>query len=197
MSLPVGEAITVIHSYTTSIALLINGVARIVEGFSGKHSSISRAFLIGVGTTAVVISAPLSISPSFFGPILAGTIIGIGLVIRGIQTVFASQKKIYRNARDILECLPENPSTILATPLIRRAILVVYECITVIAIPTGKDIAIASNMRNKYSKSNSWPSVLSTSKNSDDDFFYSNEEQYTASTELPKCRCDLETLERI
>jgi hypothetical protein len=38
------------------------------------------------------------ISPSFFGSILAGTIIGIGLVIRGIQTVFASQRKIYRNS---------------------------------------------------------------------------------------------------
>jgi uncharacterized membrane protein HdeD (DUF308 family) len=98
MSLPIAAAITVIYSYTTSIAFLINGVARIVEGFSGKHSSISRAFLIGVGTTAVVISAPLLISPSFFGSILAGIIIGMGLVIRGIQTVFASQRKIYRNS---------------------------------------------------------------------------------------------------
>lgn len=98
MSLPVAAAITVIYSNTTSIAFLINGVARIDEGFSGKHSSISRAFHIGVGTTSVVISAPLLISPSFFGSILAGTIIGIGLVIREIQTVFASQRKIYRNS---------------------------------------------------------------------------------------------------
>lgn len=48
MSFPVAAAITII--IFIGIAFLINGIARIVEGFSGKHSSISRAFLIGVGS---------------------------------------------------------------------------------------------------------------------------------------------------
>lgn len=96
MSFPVAAAITIIT--LISIAFLINGIARIVEGFSGKHSGMSRAFLIGVGTTAVVISAPLLIPPLFFGSILAWTIIGIGLLITGIQIVFASQRKICRNS---------------------------------------------------------------------------------------------------
>ena len=70
MSFPVAAGIIII--IFIGIEFLINGIARIVEGFSGKHSSISRAFLIGVGTMAVVISAPLLKSPLFFGLILAG-----------------------------------------------------------------------------------------------------------------------------
>jgi hypothetical protein len=40
-----------------------------------------------------VISAPLLISPLFFGSVLAGIIIGICLLITGIQMVFGSQRK--------------------------------------------------------------------------------------------------------
>jgi uncharacterized membrane protein HdeD (DUF308 family) len=85
MSFPVAAAITIV--VFIGIAFLINGIARIVEGFSGKHSGISRAFLIGVGILAVVLSAAVLASP-FFGARLAGIIIGIGLLITGIQMVF-------------------------------------------------------------------------------------------------------------
>ncbi len=50
-----------------------------------------------------------------------------------------------RNARDIPECLPENPSIILAIPLIRKAIPM--NIIIVIAAATGKDIAIPAKIR--------------------------------------------------
>jgi len=85
MSYPVAAAITII--IFIGIAFLINGIARIIEGFSGKHSRVSRAFLIGVGILAVALSAAVLISP-FFGAILAGIIIGIGLLITGIQMIF-------------------------------------------------------------------------------------------------------------
>jgi uncharacterized membrane protein HdeD (DUF308 family) len=85
MSYPVAAAITIV--VFIGIAFLINGIARIVEGFSGKHSGISRAFLIGVGILAVALSAAVLASP-FFGVRLAGIIIGIGLLITGIQMVF-------------------------------------------------------------------------------------------------------------
>jgi uncharacterized membrane protein HdeD (DUF308 family) len=52
------------------------------------QARLSRAFLIGVGILAVALSAAVLISP-FFGAILAGIIIGIGLVITGIQIIFA------------------------------------------------------------------------------------------------------------
>jgi len=85
MFYPVAAAITII--IFIGIAFLINGIARIIEGFSGKHSGVSRAFLIGVGILAVALSAAVLISP-FFGAILAGIIIGIGLLITGIQMIF-------------------------------------------------------------------------------------------------------------
>jgi hypothetical protein len=50
-----------------------------------------------------------------------------------------------RNARDIPECWPEKPSIILAIPLIRKAIPM--NIIIVMAAATGKDIAIAANIR--------------------------------------------------
>jgi len=50
-----------------------------------------------------------------------------------------------RNARDIPECLPENPSIILAIPLIRNAIPM--NIIIVIAAATGKDIAMPAKIR--------------------------------------------------
>lgn len=70
------------------VSLLFNGVARIVEGMTGRHSGMSRAFLIGVGILALIISV-LVLSFPLFGIVLAGTIIAIGLLITGIQMVFA------------------------------------------------------------------------------------------------------------
>ncbi|MGC2425497.1 MAG: DUF308 domain-containing protein [Nitrososphaeraceae archaeon] len=86
MSFPVTAAITII--IFIGIAFLINGIARIIEGFSGKHSGISRAFLIGVGILAIALSVAVLASP-FFGARLGGMIIGIGLLITGIQMIFA------------------------------------------------------------------------------------------------------------
>ncbi len=85
MSYPVAAAITIV--LFIGIAFLINGVARIIEGFSGKHSGISRAFLIGVGIMAIALSVVVLASP-LFGAVLAGTVIGIGLLITGIQMIF-------------------------------------------------------------------------------------------------------------
>jgi uncharacterized membrane protein HdeD (DUF308 family) len=93
MSFPVAAAITIV--VFLAIAFLFNGIARIVEGFSGKHSGAARAFLIGVGILALVISAIVLISPLFFGATLAGIIIGIGLLVTGIQMVFAGIRGRY------------------------------------------------------------------------------------------------------
>ena len=85
MSYPAAAAITIV--VFIGIAFLINGIARIVEGFLGKHSGISRAFLIAVGIMAVALSVAVLASP-LFGARLAGLMIGIGLLITGIQMVF-------------------------------------------------------------------------------------------------------------
>ena len=63
MSFPVATAITII--IFIGIAFLINGIARIIQGFTGKHSGASRAFLIGVGVLAIALFR-CSISISIF-----------------------------------------------------------------------------------------------------------------------------------
>src|SRR5918912_442069 len=81
MSYPVAAAITIV--LFIGIAFLINGIARIVQGF-----------LIGVGIMAVALSVAVLASP-IFGARLAGIIIGIGLLITGIQMVFTGIQMIY------------------------------------------------------------------------------------------------------
>jgi uncharacterized membrane protein HdeD (DUF308 family) len=82
----VGTAFTVI--IFIGIALLFTGIARLVEGFSGKHSGWSKAFLTGVGIFSIVLSIAVMVSPAF-GAALAGFIVAIALLITGIQMVAA------------------------------------------------------------------------------------------------------------
>jgi uncharacterized membrane protein HdeD (DUF308 family) len=84
MTYPVGAAKIII--IIIAIAFLINGIARIIRGFRGRHSGASKAFLIGVGVLAVAISIAVLAAPTF-GATLAGIIIAIGLLITGIQMV--------------------------------------------------------------------------------------------------------------
>jgi uncharacterized membrane protein HdeD (DUF308 family) len=84
MSYPIAAAITII--IFIGIAFLINGIARIIEGISGRQAGVTRVFLIGVGILAIALSAAVLISP-LFGVRLAGILIGIGLLITGIQMI--------------------------------------------------------------------------------------------------------------
>ena len=86
MAFPMAAAFVIV--IFIGVSLLFSGVARIVEGMIGRHSGMSRAFLIGVGILALIISV-LVLSFPLFGIELAGTIIAIGLLITGIQMVFA------------------------------------------------------------------------------------------------------------
>ncbi len=83
---PVATAYTLI--IFIGIAFLFGGCARIIDGFTGTRSGGSRAFLIGVGILAVILSIAVLVSP-LFGAVLAGIIIGVGLLITGIQMVVA------------------------------------------------------------------------------------------------------------
>lgn len=84
ISYPVATAVIV--TTFIGIALLFNGIARIVEGMTGKHSGWARAFLVGVGILSIIIAIMVLGSP-LFGAVLAGTIIAIGLLITGIQMI--------------------------------------------------------------------------------------------------------------
>jgi uncharacterized membrane protein HdeD (DUF308 family) len=68
------------------IALLFDGIARVVEGMSGKHSGWQRAALIGVGILSIIIAIAFLASP-LFGAIVSGIIIAVALLITGMQMV--------------------------------------------------------------------------------------------------------------
>lgn len=93
ISFPVAAAVVV--SVLIGIALLFNGLARIIDGLSGKHSGWTKVLLVGVGALSLIIGTLVLVSP-LFGTVFVGFIIAIGLFITGIQmiTVGAVSRKI-------------------------------------------------------------------------------------------------------
>jgi uncharacterized membrane protein HdeD (DUF308 family) len=87
LAFPVGTTIFLI--YIMAFALMFDGFARIIQGFTDKQmKGWSRGFGIGVGILAVVISVIILGYPEF-GADLAGIFIGIALIIIGIQMISA------------------------------------------------------------------------------------------------------------
>ncbi len=72
-----------------AVALLFDGISRIVHGFSHKNQSkLDRAFTIGVGALEIALSIVILASPAFgFG--FVASIIAIALFITGIQILVA------------------------------------------------------------------------------------------------------------
>ncbi|HET7344627.1 MAG TPA: DUF308 domain-containing protein [Nitrososphaeraceae archaeon] len=87
LSFPIAAAIVVI--YFLGFALMFDGFARIIDGVTNKtNKGWIRGFLIGVGVLNVIISALVLASP-LFGAILAGIMIGLSLLIVGIEMIAA------------------------------------------------------------------------------------------------------------
>jgi uncharacterized membrane protein HdeD (DUF308 family) len=87
LAYPVGT--TVALFIFLGLALLFEGIALIIHGFGDKtQRGWSRGFSIGVGVLAIIVAGLMIVSP-FFGAGLAGLIIGIVLLIVGIQLVSA------------------------------------------------------------------------------------------------------------
>jgi uncharacterized membrane protein HdeD (DUF308 family) len=87
LAFPVG--VTTVLILIIAFALMFDGFARIIQGFGDKQErGWIRGFYIGVGVLAVIISVMVLVSP-FFGAALAGLLIGIALLIIGIQVISA------------------------------------------------------------------------------------------------------------
>jgi uncharacterized membrane protein HdeD (DUF308 family) len=87
MAFPIAAAIAVI--YFLGFALMFDGLARIIDGVTNRiNKGWMRGFLIDVGVLNVVIASFVLASP-LFGVILAGFMVGISLLIVGIQMVTA------------------------------------------------------------------------------------------------------------
>lgn len=87
LAFPVGTALFVI--ILIAVALLFDGIARIVHGISDKTiSKGSRAFGIIAGIFGVGVSVLIFASP-FLGAVVAGILISIALLIIGVQIIVA------------------------------------------------------------------------------------------------------------
>lgn len=87
LAFPVGFTFFVI--FILGFALLFDGIARIISGFVDKQQTgWSRGFSIGVGILEIVISMMILVAP-IFGVEFAGILIGIALIIIGIQMISA------------------------------------------------------------------------------------------------------------
>jgi uncharacterized membrane protein HdeD (DUF308 family) len=87
LAYPVGT--TVIAVILLAIALLFVGIERIVHGVGNKERrGWARAFSIGVGVIAIAVSIAIMVSP-VFGARLVGVIVGVALLIIGIEMIIA------------------------------------------------------------------------------------------------------------
>jgi uncharacterized membrane protein HdeD (DUF308 family) len=68
-----------------AIALLFNGIARIIHGVSSKASGAYRAFLIGVGVLSIAVSILVIAHPISLGLVLFALMISIAFLITGIE----------------------------------------------------------------------------------------------------------------
>jgi uncharacterized membrane protein HdeD (DUF308 family) len=85
IAFPVGTTVFLI--ILMGIALLIDGISRLVHGFGDKESrGWSRGFRIGVGALEVIFGILVMVSPAV-GVAFVGFIIAIALLIVGIQMI--------------------------------------------------------------------------------------------------------------
>ena len=90
IAFPVG--VTAILILLISVALLFDGIARIVHGIGEKaDTKLNRFFSIGVGIISIAISGLIMMSPAF-GFEFVGILIGISILITGIQILVAGLK---------------------------------------------------------------------------------------------------------
>ena len=85
IAFPVGTTVFLI--ILMGVALLIDGISRLVHGFGDKESrGWSRGFRIGVGALEVIFGILVMVSPAV-GVAFVGFIIAIALLIVGIQMI--------------------------------------------------------------------------------------------------------------
>lgn len=87
MAFPVGTGVFLL--ILLAIALLFDGIARVIHGIGDKtRGKATRIFSIVAGVIAIALSIMIMASP-FFGAVLIGILLAIALLIIGIQIIVA------------------------------------------------------------------------------------------------------------
>ena len=79
-----------------SISLIVIGIARIISTFKDKTKGWKKGLMIGVGILSIIVGGMI-VSNYVFGLYLVSLILGISLLINGIESIIlgASGKKKY------------------------------------------------------------------------------------------------------
>ena len=97
MAYPAGASVIVV--LLLGIALLVDGISRVVRGIKDKHSKgWSKTFGIGVGILSIIFGIAVIAYPGI-GLAFAGILIGIALLITSIQIISAGVTGRPRNIR--------------------------------------------------------------------------------------------------
>ena len=87
MAFPVGTGVFLL--ILLAIALLFDGIARVIHGFGNKtQGKATRTFLIVAGVIAIALSIAIMASP-VLGAVFIGILLAIALIIIGIQIIAA------------------------------------------------------------------------------------------------------------
>jgi uncharacterized membrane protein HdeD (DUF308 family) len=86
LAFPVGTTFVLI--LLIGLALLFDGIGRISHGVGEKTNKLERFFSIGTGILSIVIAIAIIVSPAF-GFKFVGFLIGIAILITGIQIIVA------------------------------------------------------------------------------------------------------------
>ena len=71
------------------VALLVDGVSRIVHGVRDKHAAKwSKSFMVGTGILSIILAVIVIAFPAI-GLIFAGILIGVALLVTGLQILSA------------------------------------------------------------------------------------------------------------
>lgn len=99
MSFPVAAGYFVIM--LLAIALLVDGISRIVHSIRDNHSRTwSKGFSIGVGILSIILAIVVIADP-VIGLALAGILIGVALLITGIQIISSGITGISRKQNSL------------------------------------------------------------------------------------------------
>lgn len=71
-----------------AVALMISGIARIVQGISREIPKFSKGLIMGVGALSVAISIAIIANPIMLGLVLLVIILAVTLLIAGIEMIY-------------------------------------------------------------------------------------------------------------
>ncbi len=99
LAYPVAAGIFVV--LLIAVALLVDGISRVVHGIKDKQSKRwSKSFLVGAGILSIIFAIAILVYPGI-GLVFAGILIGITLLVTSIQIISAGVSGEQRRGKEV------------------------------------------------------------------------------------------------